>query len=79
MNTRIILLAVAALASGCAAQPEPDRFDVLSHRDPVDPERETASDPYHSVVAGYHPRSVVEPKPWSDTAVQAEKPEGNEQ
>lgn len=79
MNTRIIFLAVAVLASGCAAQPAPDRFDVLSHRDPADPERETGSDPYHSVVAGYHPRSVVEPKPWSDTAVQAEKPEGNKQ
>jgi len=45
MNTRIIFLAVAVLASGCAAQPAPDRFDVLSHRDPADPERETGRTP----------------------------------
>ncbi len=79
MNTRIVLLAAAVLASGCTAQSEPNRFDVLSHRDPVDPERETGGDHYHSVVAGYHPRTVVEPKPWSDTATEAEKPEGNDQ
>ncbi len=79
MNTRIVLLAVAVLAGGCAAQAEPERFDVLSHRDPTDPERETGGDHYHSVVAGYHWRTVVEPKPWSSTATEAEKPEGNVQ
>jgi hypothetical protein len=79
MKSKIVLLAVAVLASGCAAKAEPDPFDVLSHRDPADPTRETGNDHSHSVVSGYHPRTVVEPKPWSDTATEAEKPEGNVQ
>ncbi len=74
-----MLLAVVLVATGCAAQAEPDRFDVLSHRDPVDPEKESSGVHYHGVVAGYHSRTVVEPKPWTDTAVDAEKPEGNSQ
>ncbi len=79
MKTKFVLLAVLVLASGCAARADLSPYDVLSHRDPTDPARETGGDHYHGVVAGYHPRSVVEPKPWSETATEAEKPEGNVQ
>lgn len=79
MKTKFVLLTVLVLASGCAAKADLSPYDVLSHRDPTDPARETGGDRYHSVVADYHPRSVVEPKPWSETATEAEKPEGNAQ
>ena len=79
MKTKIALLTVLVLASGCAAKAELSPYDTLSHRDPADPTKEVHVDHYKSVVAGYHPRSVVEPKPWLDTAVDADKPEGNAQ
>jgi hypothetical protein len=79
MKTKSVLLAVLIVASGCAARADLSPHDVLSHRDPTDPARETSGDQYHSVVSGYHPRSVVEPRPWSETATEAEKPEGNAQ
>ena len=79
MKIKLILLAASVLASGCAAKSELSPYDVLSHRDPTDPAKESGGDHYHSVVADYHPRSVVEPKPWSETATEAEKPEGNAQ
>lgn len=61
------LLAALLLLAGCAAQAEPDRYDVLSHRDPVEADRETATPAYRSVLSGYHPRQVVEPEPWAGT------------
>lgn len=79
MKTKFVLLTVLVLASGCAAKADLSPHDVLSHRDPTDPARETGGDHYHGVVTDYHPRSVVEPKPWSETATEAEKPEGNAQ
>lgn len=79
MKTNFVLLTVLVLASGCAAKADLSPYDVLSHRDPTDPARETGGDHYRSVVSDYHPRSVVEPKPWSETATEAEKPEGNVQ
>jgi hypothetical protein len=79
MKTEFVLLTVLVLASGCAAKADLSPYDVLSHRDPTDPAKETGGDHYHGVVTGYHPRSVVEPKPWSETATEAEKPEGNAQ
>jgi hypothetical protein len=60
-------LAAILLLAGCAAQAEPDRYDVLSHRDPVEAERESATPAYRSVLSGYHPRQVVEPEPWAGT------------
>jgi hypothetical protein len=60
-------LAAILLLAGCAAQAEPDRHDVLSHRDPVEAERESATPAYRSVLSGYHPRQVVEPEPWAGT------------
>ncbi len=79
MKTKLVILAVLVLASGCAARADLSPYDVLSHRDPTDPAKESGGDHYNSVVADYHPRSVVEPKPWSETATEAEKPEGNAQ
>jgi len=79
MKIKLVLLAASILAGGCAAKSELSPHDVLSHRDPTDPAKESAGDHYHDVVADYHPRSVVEPKPWSETATEAEKPEGNAQ
>jgi len=79
MKTKFALLAALVLASGCAARADLSPYDVLSHRDPTDPAKETGGDHYRSVVTGYHPRSIVEPKPWSATATEAEKPEGNTQ
>ena len=79
MKTKFVLLVALVLASGCAARADLSPYDVLSHRDPTDPARESGGDHYRSVVADYHPRSVVEPKPWSETATDAEKPEGNAQ
>ena len=79
MKNKFVILAVLVLASGCAAQNELKPRDVLSDRDPTDPAAETSGEHYRSVLAGYHPRSIVEPKPWSATATEAEKPEGNAQ
>jgi hypothetical protein len=67
MSIHKLGLAAVLLLAGCAAQAEPDRFDVLSHRDPVEPDRETATPAYRSVLSGYHPRQVVEPEPWAGT------------
>lgn len=79
MKIKFVLLVVMVVASGCAAKANLSPYDVLSHRDPTDPARETGGDQYQSVVSDYHPRSVVEPKPWTETATEAEKPEGNAQ
>ena len=79
MKNKFVILAVLALASGCAAQAELSPRDVLSERDPTDPAAESNGQHYRSVLAGYHPRSVVEPKPWSETATEAENSEGNAQ
>ncbi len=79
MKTKLAMLTVVVLAGGCAAQTELSPRDVLSHRDPTDPATESSGESYRSVLAGYHPRSIVEPKPWSATATEAEKPEGNAQ
>lgn len=78
MKFRILAPVVLAVLTGCAAERELSPFDTLSHRNPVDPDLETSTKPYHSVVAGYHPRTVVEPKPWADTATDVEKQEGNQ-
>lgn len=67
MTLNRALLAALLLLAGCAAQAEPDRFDVLSHRDPVEPDRETSTPAYRSVLSGYNPRQVVEPEPWAGT------------
>ena len=79
MKNKIVILAVLVLASGCAARAELSPRDVLSERDPTDPAVESGGQHYRSVLAGYHPRSIVEPKPWSETATEAERPEGNTQ
>lgn len=79
MKNKFVLLAVLVVASGCAAQAELNPKDVLSHRDPTDPATESSGEQYRSVLAGYHPRSIVKPKSWSETATEAEKPEGNVQ
>jgi hypothetical protein len=67
MTLNRVLLAALLLLTGCAAQAEPDRFDVLSHRDPVDSSRETSTPAYRSVLTDYNPRQVVEPEPWAGT------------
>ena len=67
MSLNRVWLAAMLLLAGCAAQAEPDRYDVLSHRDPVEAEREAATPAYRSVLSGYHPRQVVEPEPWAGT------------
>jgi hypothetical protein len=67
MSLNKLGLAATLLLAGCAAQAEPDRYDVLSHRDPVEAERESATPAYRSVLSGYHPRQVVEPEPWAGT------------
>ncbi len=78
MKFKIVALAVLTGLSGCAAGPEADVSGALSQRDPADPERETAAAPYRSVVAGYHPRTVVEPKPWTDTATDPQNGEASQ-
>ena len=65
MSINKIMLAALVLMAGCASQAEPGRHDVMSHRDPVQPERESQSPSYHSVLSGYHSRQVVEPEPWT--------------
>jgi hypothetical protein len=67
MPSRFAALLVLTVLTGCAAERELSPYDTLSHRDPVDPDRETATKPYQSVMAGYHRRGVVEPEPWSGT------------
>ena len=79
MKNKFAILAVLALASGCAAQAELNPRDVLSDRDATDPTTESSGERYRSVLADYHPRSIVEPKPWSKTATEVEKPEGDAQ
>lgn len=78
MSFRIVALIVLTVLTGCAAERELNPFDTLSHRDAVDPNRETTTQPYRSVVAGYHRRGVVEPEPWSDTASDSKNQEGNQ-
>lgn len=79
MNKLAVMAVMSALVAGCTASAQPDPYDVLSHRDPADPSREVSAPGYRSVLAGYHPRSVVEPKSWSDTATPAEKTDGEQQ
>lgn len=79
MNKLALMAVLGTVMAGCAASAEPDPYDVLSHRDPEDPSRETLAPDYRSVLAGYQPRSVVEPKSWSDTATPAEKTDGEQQ
>ena len=72
MPSRFAALIVLTVLTGCAAERELSPFDTLSHRNPADPDRETSTKPYRSVVAGYHPRGVVEPEPWAGTAGSSE-------
>lgn len=79
MKLKLAALLVLTGLTGCAAERELDPFDTLSHRNAVDPERETKTKRYQSVLAGYHPRTVVEPKPWTNSASEPEDAGASEQ
>lgn len=71
---RIIIMGGILLASaGCANTSDLTPEDFLAERQPVNPTEEVSRDTYRTVLGGYHPRTVVEPKPWGNKSSEEEK------
>lgn len=71
---RIILMGIVPLAlAGCANTSDLAPEDFLAERQPVNPAEESSGNTYRTVLGGYHPRTVVEPKPWGNKSSKEEK------
>lgn len=71
---RIIILGIFAFGlAACASTSDLAPEDFLAERLPVNPAEESLGTTYRPVLGGYHPRTVVEPKPWGNKDTQEEK------
>ncbi len=71
---RILLIgAIPMVLIGCTNTSDLKPEDFLAERQPVNPAEEISGNTYRTVLGGYHPRTVVEPKPWGNKSPKEEK------